>query len=197
MHRSTDIIAKLPTHRSNAFMISCREFYLEAAKQVKKRFNLSCPVLSSLRLLHPEKGKGAAAHSVLMLSEHFSQVIPLEKHTLPQREWITYKAAENDHLLMGNERTAPFFGQRVGKMCCVDGEQRFPLLSKFCKAMLIILHASADVERDFSDLAMTKSQLRSSMGDRLLQSLLTISRNRGSTTCLTFQPTAEMRTALK
>ena len=77
-----NIIAKLPTDRSNAFMISSREFYLEAAKQVKKRSNLSCAVLSSLRLLQPEKGKGVAAHSVLMLAEHFPQVIPLEKQTL-------------------------------------------------------------------------------------------------------------------
>ena len=82
-------------------------------------------------------------------------------------------------------------------MCDVSGQQSFPLLSRFAKALLSIPHASASIERESSDLDLTKTKTCSRLGNRLLCNLLKISQNRGTETCLTFVPSQEMRDSLK
>ena len=78
-----------------------------------------------------------------------------------------------------------------------DGTLSFPHLGKLAAALLIVPHSSAGIERTFSQMGKGKSKKRNELSNRVMNSTMTIQCNRGSTTCLNFKPTREMRDSFK
>ena len=149
------------------------------------------PVLAGVRMLCPATGKDRSAVDVASLAAYFPQVVTSEQLDSLKREWLQYQAQS----CSGLPEEVDQYWHAVSKLA--DGSTvRFPLLGHLAKALLVLPHSSADVERHFSTMGMEKDGLRNRMSDELLDSLMTIKCNRGSTTCVNFLPTPQMRAAL-
>ena len=191
---ASDIVTGMPFFEKNSFLSVCREFYLAAAKQVKRRLPLSCFVLSTLRFLCPERGKEHSSRDIADLARRFPNIVPPENITELQREWQRY---QTNNIVGSPHDTVDYHWHALSKMKDASGCQEFPLLSRFTSGMLVIPHhASADIERNFSKMGYDKTKTRNSVGTSLLNSLMTIGCNRGHMTCLTFKPTSLMRQEL-
>ena len=189
------IVADMSHFERSAFLTVCRDFYLVAAKEVKRRLPLSCPVLSALRFLCPERGKERSAREIGHLASQFSNVVLPENITKLQREWQRYQT-ESTSSRSSLPLAIDKHWHELIKRSDASGCQEFPLLSCFASAMLVIPHSSADIERNFSNMGSDKSNTRNSIGTPLLNSLMTIGCNKGQMTCLTFTPTPSMRREL-
>ena len=142
-------------------------------------------------MLCPATGKDRSAVDVASLAAYFPQVVTSEQLDSLKREWQQYQAQS----CSGLPEEVDQYWHAVSKLA--DGSTvRFPLLGHLAKALLVLPHSSADVERHFSTMGMEKEGLRNHMSDELLDSLMTIKCNRGSTTCVNFLPTPQMRAAL-
>ena len=53
---------------------------------------------------------------------------------------------------------------QIGKITDLSSEICYPLLSKLAKAILVIPHSNADVERMFSQMGLNKTKPRNSLG---------------------------------
>ena len=190
---ASDIVTDMPFFEKNSFLSVCREFYLVVAKQVKRRLPLSCLVLSTLRFLCPERGKERSSREIADLARRFPNIVPPENITELQREWQRY---QTNNTVGSPHDTVDHHWNALSKMKDASGCQEFPLLSRFTSGMLVIPHASADIERNFSKMGYDKTKTRNSVGTSLLNSLVTIGCNRGHMTCLTFKPTSLMRQEL-
>lgn len=142
-------------------------------------------------MLCPKSGKERSAAEVATVARCFPNVMKGEDIVPLQREWHDHQAS----CFQKMPEAVDEYWHAISQVKEGD-QQRFPHLSRFAKAMLILPHASADVERHFSSMATEKTTLRNRMEDSLLHSLLTINNNKGSTTCVEFTPTSEMRAEL-
>ena len=76
------------------------------------------------------------------------------------------------------------------------GHQRFPLLTRLAKAILVVPHGNADVERCFSQMGLNKTKLRNKLGVNTMNALLQVQCNQKEP-CYTFKPTAQMLSRCK
>ena len=196
--KAKEAASKLTPEEREIFYDSCRRFYRKGAEKVKCRLRLRDPVLMGVRMLSPADGTSMTAMSVSNLAERFPQVILPNELLGLQREWQRYQAASATTCALA-ERTGGAvdrYWSAIGSL--KDGTSaRFPLLFRLAKALLVLPHSGADIERHFSALDSEMCATRNRMGLPLLNSLLTITCNRGETTCLTFRPTDRMRATLR
>ena len=182
--KAEEAASKLTPEEREIFYDSCRRFYWKGAEKVKCRLRLRDPVLMGVRMLSPADGTSMTAMSVSNLAERFPQVILPNELLGLQREWQRYQAASATTCALA-ERTGGAvdrYWSAIGLL--KDGTSaRFPLLFRLAKALLVLPHSSADIERHFSALDSEMCATRNTMGLPLLNSLLTITCNRGETTC--------------
>lgn len=81
--------------------------------------------------------------------------------------------------------------QYVGLLKDISGDIKYPLLSKLAKAVLIVPHGNADIERMFSHLGLNKTKIRSCLGTETLTALLRLQFNVNEP-CYSFKPTKQM-----
>ena len=74
--------------------------------------------------------------------------------------------------------------------------QRFPLLTRLTKAVLVIPHGNADVERCFSKVGLNKTKLWNRLSVDTLNALLQVQCNQKEP-CYTFRPSAQMLSRCK
>ena len=80
---------------------------------------------------------------------------------------------------------------QIGKLTDVASEVRYPLLCTLAKAVLVIPHSNADVERMFSQMGLNKTKLRNSLGTETLTALLRLQMN-SQKPCYNFTPGNEL-----
>ncbi|CAM1330653.1 Uncharacterised protein g10343 [Pycnogonum litorale] len=84
-----------------------------------------------------------------MARELIGKVMPREELSLAVDEWKVYQV-ENLDEMRETERIDHYWRQ-IFSIKCQDGSQKFPLLEKIVKPVMIIPHGNSDVERGFSD----------------------------------------------
>lgn len=173
------------------FLESCRDFWLTAAKEAQTRLPLKDTVLQAARFLEPFRGNLVDGSTVLSLAKRFPQIVSSDKCDELRRQWQEYQV---DRDVVAGDDVANFW--KTVLSLTTSGSPRYDLLVQLASALLTIPHSSAGIERNFSQMGATKTAVRSSMSTKMLSSLMTIQCNRGSETCLSFQPTPGMRKAL-
>ena len=121
--------------------------------------------------------------------QHLPQVVMEEERATLQEEFVDYCTC--DHVKDLDAATAiDTYWHKVGQLKHPNGQLRYPVLTRLAKAILIIPHGNADVERSFSKMGLNKTKLRNSLGTDTLNALLQLQCN-VQDTCYTFKPTPE------
>ena len=187
------ILKDLPHDRQKRFLRRVRAFYQTGVAQVRKRLPLKSAVLQGVRFLDPSSGKDLSARVVGTVAEAFPQVVPASSMDSLLREWQRYQADSIENAPDETNRYWHYVSKlRTGAS---NDEFCYPVLSLLAKAMLVLPHSNADIEREFSAVGADKSKTRNRIQTSLLNCLMTITQNKTST-CVDFAPSKCMRDRL-
>ncbi|CAH2109253.1 unnamed protein product [Euphydryas editha] len=160
----------------NIFYTKCKEFYIEAAKQMKKRFpfnDTDRQALKCLKMLDPKAIiDPEAKHNIRSIADmlHFFPNICPDNVTELDREW---RMLRHTNLPIENEIPEVFqYWKHISELKNGDGSQRFPILCDMVKNFLCLPHSSAAVERLFSAVNILKSKLRNKMSSTTIKGIL-------------------------
>ena len=134
----------------------------------------------------------------MVLGRRFPNIVPIDELDNLRQEWQAYQTADLVAPSAKNDEDGVSLHWRsVIKMEGPDGTNLFPTLGKLGAALLVIPHSSAGIERSFSQMGEGKTKKRNELGNRVMNSTMTIQCNKGTTTCLNFHPSRQMRDSLK
>ncbi|KAJ8896152.1 hypothetical protein PR048_001495 [Dryococelus australis] len=120
----------------------------------------------------------------------FLNVVSNDEHDQLNEEFLAYTLWEPPTVLsIAKTATPDTYWNKVSSHES-NGKPYFQTLCKLAKAMLILLHSNAAVERAFSNQNLIKTAQRSSLDSPMLNNLMHISMRK---TTMKFQPTNKMR----
>ena len=166
-----------------------REFWITAAKYALKKLPLDSALLANLTWVNPGVQEYGMLTQLKNTLQHLPQVIKEERAAV--EEFLDYCTSEDVKALCSTACKIDVHWHKVAQLKDLTGELRFPLLARLAKAVLIVPHGNADVERSFSKLGLNKTKLRNSLGTGTLNALLQLQCNVHDT-CYAFKPTPEM-----
>ena len=146
-------------------------FWIAAAEYAIKKLPFNNKLLGSVSWMLPLKQDLELENQVLSVAAELPQVIAVEQKSALREEFIDYCTYQLPSPITSITDIASYWYQ-VGKITDVSGRIRYPLLSKLAKAILVIPHSNADVERMFSQMGLNKTKLRNSLGSETLTALL-------------------------
>lgn len=180
----------LSTAEMNKFRETCRDFWIEGSEYAIKKLPLNDTLLKNLQWLTPGMQNYELLEQVLAVGKKLPQVVPAEQLPTLQEEFLDYCTST---LPQGLEQDVPKYWHFIESIKDIarSDVSRYPLLSKLAKAILIIPHGNADIERMFSQLGLNKTKLRNRLGTDTLTSLLTLQINIEES-CSDFNPSKEL-----
>lgn len=166
----------------------CRDFLLEAAKQVQNRLPANVNTWESMASFSPSvilsQSKPQLA-TVSMLKMYSGDLGALDA----QYQAINFQAWKTKDDCQAEQFWAEVLSDKDS-----SGEQCFKELALFALSLLAMPLSNADVERVFSQMNHVKSKLRNRMGQKTLSSILCVRyglRTQGIS-CKDFVPSQEM-----
>lgn len=148
------------------FKLSCQAFLVELIDQIRSRFNTK--PFKILTFLEPENAlnlKPNSLREVFLAFPYMSEVCDCENADL---EW---RRLALDGLFSDVKDVSEFWKRQLS-LKSINGDQKYPNLSKVVGCALALPHSNAAVERIFSQLRLIKSDMRNSMKSTSLVSLL-------------------------
>ena len=128
------------------FRLRCLDFYIESASQLLHRFNLTDPLLESLKALDPQCILRKTTPSIAPLASKFPNLVPENDLNTIDTEW---RLLRNTKMNVQGDTCAWKFWMEVKSMKKGDGTSLFPLVGNFMTKLLCLPHSSASVERVF------------------------------------------------
>ncbi len=138
-----------------------------------KKFSFGDSLLKDLGIINPELVSSYSVSTVIKLGKRFPQVGLSDTHSLDKlrEEFMEFSLSPADHPPMEKyisaDKTlkprAGAFWWEVSKLKTLDGEERFPYLSKLMAGLLSIPVSNADSERGFSMLRKIRTDQRPSL----------------------------------
>lgn len=144
---------------------NCQNFYIELAKQLLKRFDLSSKVINECSLICPDSIKNKTSWNISSLAMQLGGFNEPDMHLL-NIEW---------HYLLGLnlENVATLDIEEFWEhILALEGGNRFVLLRKLVQRVLIIPTSSANCERVFSEMNLIKTNVRNRLSTRTVAGLL-------------------------
>ena len=176
-----------------SFLQHVQLFYIEAAKQIKQRFPIDDDILKSLNILNPTTINSTSASTVVRLANMFSNIISENKVERIDTEWREIQFMDPSELPSSSEHRTDVvaFWDTISQMTDTSGEYRFPIVSRLMTSLLSLPHSNAEVERIFSQVAITKTKLRNSLKSSTLDSIL-VTKQSLQCSCVAFNPDKAM-----
>lgn len=164
----------------------CRKFLIACVTSVMKRLPSNMKLLSDLQLLAPSS---VAKFPFDTFSKAFLPFIKMPSISDMESEYRLLQTDVNSFF----DECAMAFWVNVRNAKNSSGARMFPLLSELAIALLTIPMSNAAVERVFSHVSLTKTDLRSRMSHETLENILHVKfaflgRNE---CCKDFQPSEE------
>jgi len=147
----------------------CLSFYVEGAKQIRKRYDFDNTVLKMLEVLDPETVRGGSVPSIIDLCVAFPNLISEEKFQTIDNEW---RLLRNTKISCDKYSTIEEFWSYVSELKYSDGHLMFNTLGPFILNLLCLPHSSANVERIFSQINLMKTQQRNKLCTKSIIGLL-------------------------
>ncbi|KAG5889849.1 hypothetical protein JTB14_013256 [Gonioctena quinquepunctata] len=170
-------IRELEEEQLKNFYIKCKEFYIEAAKQILKRFpfdDKDRQALKCLKMLNPkailDPGIKKKFPSIADLHYFFPKICP-NYITELDREW---RMLRNVDLSFDQNKIPDIidFWKHVHELRNGDESQTFPTLCELVKKLLCLPHSSATVKRLFSAINIMKTKLRNIISTTSIKGVL-------------------------
>ena len=181
--------ASIPDEELHIFSKRCLEFYIELCCQMQKRFSSFSEIVPLLTLCNPTVACGNAEADLLPLLRKFPNLVDITDYDSIIDEWRTLPLFYNHQNLSKDPME---FWFKVRKEKSADGNQVYPLISKFMISLLIIPHSSAAVERVFSRVSLIKTRKRNRLGTDTMNGLLLTKQHGGNISCFDWEPAVSM-----
>ena len=123
----------------------------------------------------------------------FPNIISENKVEHIDTEWREIQFMDPSELPSSSEHrtdVVAFWGT-ISQMTDTSGEYRFPIVSRLMTSLLSLPHSNAEVERIFSQVAITKTKLRNSLKSSTLDSIL-VTKQSLQCSCVAFNPDKAM-----
>ena len=155
------------------FPRSCQKFWIAGASYAMKKLPVSYELLDYISWMLLFTTDNTKAGQVLSVAKSLPQVIKSDEIPVLDEEYMDFCICD---LPFPKESITPIdeYWNKIGMIRDISGEFRYPLLSRLAKAVLIIPHGNADVERLFSRVGLTKTKLRNSLSNITLSALLSL-----------------------
>ncbi|KYN50089.1 hypothetical protein ALC62_00117, partial [Cyphomyrmex costatus] len=147
----------------------CLSFYVEGARQIRKRYDFGNTVLKSLEMLDPEIVRSGSMPSIINLCSAFPNLISEEKFQTIDNEW---RLLCNTQISSEKYSTIEEFWSYVSELKYSDEHLMFGTLGPFMLSLLCLPHSSANVERIFSQINLMKTQQRNRLCTKSITGLL-------------------------
>lgn len=169
------------------FLVRCRDFYVTAAKEIRKRFPIHDSTIRHLEVLSPTCSH-AEFSSLGQLIQRFPNLVEGVNAQTLDDEWRRLSLV--DIPFSYNEMPVDEYWGRISAI--TDGTEalQFPVVAKFMKQLLVLPHSNADTERIFSQINLIKSKVRNKLTTETVNSLL--STKDAIENCTKFIPSNEM-----
>lgn len=178
------------------FHTHCRDFLIEAVKQIQDRFR-DCQKLDQLSCLSPSMAynmKIPSLNPIYKEMPHLERFAELQK---ADQEWREHALGPN----LSEEKTSEEYWQVVFKEKDAAGKLRYPNLVRVIKVLLSLPFSNAAVERVFSQLKLIKSDHRAALKQESLLALLTtklvLLKSQGKQQAAKLEPPKEMLSLYK
>lgn len=142
----------------------CLNFFMEFCSQLLQRVDFRDRVIKYLYILNPEICKSDLYLSIRPLAMLFPNVIEPELLEQLEAEWWEIKSSSS---LKGNEDFFVFWNK-------VFQERKYPLMTKFIKAMLCLPHSSESIVNTFTAIRHNNIKSRNRQDSSMMSSLLLI-----------------------
>lgn len=166
----------------------CRKFVIASIRSVLKRLPANMKLLSDLKLLEP---KSIKKYSFDFVHRSFNAFVEPSCISTMESEYHLLQTRVDD-LAEGTHSITEFW-VTVHNAKNVAGNSMFPLMSKLALSLLSLPVSNAAVERVFSQVSLTKTDIRNRMSNETLEALLHVKfglgRNAGC--CKDFKPGRE------
>ena len=139
------------------FLEHCQLFFIEAAVQVKQRFPISDPILSSSTFLDPSAVSSTQCSAILDVVSKFPNIIAPDDLQKLDSEWRELSFTDLPPYDPKKIHMNRYWGD-VAALTDGCGEIKFPTLGYFVKSLLSLPHSNADVERRFSQVTLIKAK---------------------------------------
>lgn len=166
------------------FFVRVRAFFELGTKEMYRLLPFEDDVLKNISILDPAEKSSGNWQKMEVLIKRFPNVISEDEVDTINAEFICYSLWEPSPTEVLDTENIDLYWSEVGK------NKQFLTLGKFAKAMLILPHSNAEVERVFSTLTLIKTAHRTSLGSPMLNALMHCSTRKNASV---FAPTNDMR----
>ena len=181
----------LSTSEVRKFQKTIRSWWYTCSKEAIKRLPLQNLFLARLKWLQPGLQQYNLVNQVLLAADSLPQVIKDNEKSALQEEYMDFCTLPMPSDVKAIKEVDAYWHAVSQVKDLSDSDLRYPLLTRFVKAILIIPHGNADTERLFSHIGLNKTKHRNSLSIDTLNSLLTIQFNVPQK-CYEFKPTKEL-----
>ena len=167
-------------HDTKPFFDAVRNFYIKSTKKMIQKFPFGDSLLRDLDILLPKKLNTSTLDAVIGLAKCFPQLQLSDVSCLDKlrEECLDYILSPADLPTLAEYTGAdkvkrPHVGKywwEVGQILTLDGEPRFPSLTKLMMGLLAIPASNADSERGFSILRKIHTDQRSNLSQSTIYS---------------------------
>ena len=173
----------------NSFRGTCQKFWITSTAYAMKKLPVSNNLLDNISWIIPFTNDYGKADQVLSVAKLLPQVIQVSDMAALNEEYMDYCTSE----LPFPQQVMPIdeYWHNVSAITDIAGDIKYRLLSMLAKAILIIPHGNADIERMFSHVGLNKTKLRNRLSNETLSALLCLQFN-VSEPCFDFKPTKVM-----
>lgn len=151
------------------FWLRCLDFYIEACSQIIRRFSLKNNPIKKFEMLDPAIVKLGTIQSITDVAILFPNIVNSSDLQALDTEW---RILRNCKEIESFPNEAVGFWQEVQKMKLGDDSSAFKILSNFTFSILSLPQSSANVERIFSDINLTKTKQRNKLNNATISGLL-------------------------
>lgn len=171
------------------FYANVRDFFERGTRELYRLLPYKDQVLKNISILDPSEKSSGNWEKIQCLTRRFPNVVLEEDMDSLNTEFMAYSLWDippTTQIAVTDD--IDHYWAKVSK----TGE--FPTLCKLAKAMLILPHSNAEVERVFSKLTLIKTSHRTLLGAPMLNALMHCSARKS---VVEFQPTNTMRARAK
>ncbi|KAI5700160.1 hypothetical protein M8J75_015068 [Diaphorina citri] len=161
----------------------CLNFYMEFCTQLLQRVNFKDPVLKYLYTLNPEICKSDLYLSIKPLAMLFPNVISPDSLVDLETEWWTIKSSVS---FTGDEDFIEFWN-KVLQEKHIDADAKYPLMTKFVKALLCLPHSSEKTKNTFTAIRRNKIKIKNKYDSNMMSSLLLIKEKLKASSAVEFE----------
>ncbi|CAH0715749.1 unnamed protein product, partial [Brenthis ino] len=182
--------SQVPETDVNMFLITCRSFYVELAKQSLQRFDFKDSLFNFIDLVNPSVAQSFTFKSLKPIFVRFPVLYDYYNMQEVDDEWREHALLDHESYDLHPSDGAEEYWRKVFHLKNALGQSLFPNLKGILNALLVLPFSNASVERVFSSLKNIKNDHRNKLKTSTIIALMQTKDQIKD--CVKFEPTINM-----